>query len=71
MTAPEPWGTLDLAPIGNCAVTALVDRQGRHVWSCLPRVDGEPFFAALLGGTDLDPEDASGRTTSTTSFRAR
>jgi GH15 family glucan-1,4-alpha-glucosidase len=60
MTAPAPWGTLDLAPIGNCAVTALVDRQGRHVWSCLPRVDGEPFFAALLGGTDPDAEDAFG-----------
>ena len=61
MTALAPdWGTLDLAPIGNCAVTALVDRQGRYVWSCLPRVDGEPFFSALLGGIDPADDDAFG-----------
>jgi GH15 family glucan-1,4-alpha-glucosidase len=60
MIAAEPWGTLDLAPIGNCAVTALIDRQGRYVWSCLPRVDGDPFFSALLGGVDPDAPDAFG-----------
>ncbi len=37
---------LDLAPIGNCAVSSLIDRQGRHVWSCAPRVDGDPVFSA-------------------------
>lgn len=42
--------TLDLAPIGNCAVSALVDREGQFVWGCLPRVDGDPAFSALLGG---------------------
>ena len=41
---------LNLAPIGNCAVSALVDRHGRFVWACLPRVDGDPVFSALLGG---------------------
>jgi GH15 family glucan-1,4-alpha-glucosidase len=46
------WGNLDLAPIGNCTVSALVDRAGRFVWACLPRVDGDPFFSALLGGRD-------------------
>ncbi|WP_243450585.1 glycoside hydrolase family 15 protein [Sandarakinorhabdus glacialis] len=46
--------------MGNCAVTALVDREGRFVWGCLPRVDGEPFFSALLGGTDPDSPDAFG-----------
>lgn len=46
------WGTLDLSPIGNCTVSALIDRQARLVWACLPRVDGEPFFSALLGGRD-------------------
>ena len=25
--------TLDLAPIGNCAISALIDRQGRYVWA--------------------------------------
>ena len=47
---------LDLAPIGNCNATALIDRNGRFVWTCYPRVDGEPVFSALLepscGGSD-------------------
>jgi GH15 family glucan-1,4-alpha-glucosidase len=42
--------TLSLGVIGNCAVSALVDRQGSIVWSCHPRVDGDPVFHALLGG---------------------
>ena len=33
---------LDLWPIGNCQVSGLIDRSGRLVWACLPRVDGEP-----------------------------
>jgi GH15 family glucan-1,4-alpha-glucosidase len=48
----ETWGTLALAPIGNCTVSALVDGQARIVWACVPRVDGDPFFSALLGGRD-------------------
>jgi GH15 family glucan-1,4-alpha-glucosidase len=40
--------TLDLAPIGNSAVNALVNEAGAIVWSCLPRPDGEPVFSALL-----------------------
>src|SRR5690606_37957603 len=44
--------TLDLFPIGNCSVSALIDRQGRYVWACAPRVDSDPFFSALLGGDD-------------------
>jgi GH15 family glucan-1,4-alpha-glucosidase len=39
---------LDLAPVGNCQVSALIDRQGRVVWMCLPRPDGDPVFSALL-----------------------
>lgn len=46
-------GDLDLAPIGNCNVSALVDRAGRFVWGCIPRVDGDPAFCALLSG-DLE-----------------
>lgn len=41
---------LDLAPIGNCAISALVDRKGRYVWACAPRVDGDPVFSALMDG---------------------
>ena len=29
---------------------ALVDRAGRFVWGCVPRVDGDPVFSALVGG---------------------
>ncbi|HEX3367371.1 glycoside hydrolase family 15 protein [Phenylobacterium sp.] len=49
--------TLELFPIGNCAASALIDRRGRFVWACAPRVDGDPFFSALLGGADLDGGD--------------
>ena len=42
--------TLDLFAIGNCTASALIDRAGRFVWACVPRVDGDPFFSALLGG---------------------
>jgi GH15 family glucan-1,4-alpha-glucosidase len=40
--------TLDLWPIGNCQASALVDRAGRFVWACVPRVDGDPVFCSLL-----------------------
>ena len=42
--------SLDLWPIGNCQVSALVDRAGSFVWGCVPRIDGDPLFSALLGG---------------------
>ncbi len=34
--------------IGNCQVAALIDEQGRYVWGCLPRPDGDPVFSSLL-----------------------
>jgi len=39
---------LSLWPIGNCQVSALIDRSGSFVWGCAPRVDGDPLFSALL-----------------------
>jgi GH15 family glucan-1,4-alpha-glucosidase len=39
---------LDLWPIGNCQVSALVDDAAGLVWACQPRVDGDPLFCALL-----------------------
>lgn len=39
---------MDLWPIGNCQVSALVDKAGTFVWGCVPRVDGDPCFTALL-----------------------
>lgn len=52
--------SLDLFPIGNCAASALVDRCGRFVWACAPRVDGDPVFSALLGGKDPREDSAHG-----------
>jgi GH15 family glucan-1,4-alpha-glucosidase len=40
---------LNLGVIGNCAFAALVDRNARIVWCCLPRFDGDPVFHSLLG----------------------
>jgi GH15 family glucan-1,4-alpha-glucosidase len=40
--------SLDLGVTGNCIVSALVDREARVVWSCLPRLDGDPVFHALV-----------------------
>jgi len=49
--APAP-ASLSLGVVGNCAFSALIDPQGRVVWSCLPRFDGDPVFHALLGGDE-------------------
>ncbi|HVE86567.1 MAG TPA: glycoside hydrolase family 15 protein [Myxococcales bacterium] len=38
----------DLALIGNCQLSALVERTGSIVWCCLPRFDSEPVFSTLL-----------------------
>ncbi len=40
--------SLDLGLIGNCSISALIDRKARVVWCCLPRFDGDPIFHALL-----------------------
>jgi hypothetical protein len=40
--------SIDLALIGNCTIGALVDRQARVVWCCMPRFDGDPVFHALV-----------------------
>jgi GH15 family glucan-1,4-alpha-glucosidase len=48
--------TLDLFPVGNCAASALIDRSGRFVWACTPRVDGDPAFCALLSGDKAEDQ---------------
>ena len=40
--------SLELAVIGNCQVSGLVDELGRMVWACMPRFDSNPVFCALL-----------------------
>ena len=48
---------LDLAIIGNCSFSALVDSSARIVWACLPRFDSDPRFCSLLNNSH---EDAQG-----------
>jgi GH15 family glucan-1,4-alpha-glucosidase len=42
----------DLALIGNCQISALVENTGSIVWCCLPRFDSEPVFSTLLDSQD-------------------
>ncbi|GAA4643015.1 glycoside hydrolase family 15 protein [Pontixanthobacter gangjinensis] len=49
-----PLSNLDLWPIGNCQVSGLIDDRGGLVWGCVPRVDGDPVFCALLNGDKQD-----------------
>ena len=57
MTLPAAnRSNLDLGVIGNCVLSALIDRRGRYVWSCFPRLDGDPLFCGLLKG---DPKSVS------------
>jgi GH15 family glucan-1,4-alpha-glucosidase len=46
---------LELAVIGNCQIAALLDRNARCVWACVPRFDGDPTFCSLLRG-DAEPD---------------
>ncbi|WP_455374537.1 glycoside hydrolase family 15 protein [Limibacillus halophilus] len=48
---------LNLGLIGNCSIAALIDKDARIVWSCLPRFDGDPVFHALLGGGENGGRD--------------
>lgn len=45
---------LELWPIGNCQVSALIDTEGAFAWGCVPRVDGDPVFCTLLNGARRD-----------------
>lgn len=44
--------SLELGVIGNCQIAALVDREARLVWACLPRFDAEPAFSRLVDTAD-------------------
>lgn len=47
----EPMN-LNLGVVGNCQLAALIDGAGRIVWTCLPRLDGDPIFSRLIDETD-------------------
>jgi GH15 family glucan-1,4-alpha-glucosidase len=40
--------SLNLAVIGNCEVSALLDTRGAIAWACWPRPDADPVFSSLL-----------------------
>ncbi len=52
-------GNLDLGLIGNCGISALIDKRARILWWCLPRFDGDPVFHQLLGSASGDPDDGA------------
>jgi hypothetical protein len=43
---------LDVAPIGNGRIAALLTPQGRIVWWCFPRLDSNPVFSNLIAGDE-------------------
>ena len=51
--------SLELGAIGNCGISALVDKVGRIVWCCMPRFDSDPAFHALLNSADGVPDAGS------------
>jgi len=55
MITPAPaTANLALGIVGNCVLSALIDRQARFVWCCLPSFDGDPVFCSLLAGAQTD-----------------
>lgn len=52
--------SLDLGVIGNAAIAALIDREGRLNWMCAGRLDGDPVFCALLDGEGESRDDGQG-----------
>lgn len=47
--------SLDLGLIGNCNIAALVNDRADIVWSCFPRLDGDPVFNTLLQSEAAEP----------------
>ena len=56
-SSARPMADLELALIGNCTVSALIDRWGSIVWCCMPRFDSTPVFDTLLNSADGVPVD--------------
>jgi GH15 family glucan-1,4-alpha-glucosidase len=48
LSEPTTPASLDLALIGNCQYSALIDTRGSVVWACFPRFDSPSVFGSLL-----------------------
>lgn len=49
MTADVPRHTYEMGFIGNCAFSALVDKNATVKWLCWPRFDSDFVFGSILG----------------------
>jgi GH15 family glucan-1,4-alpha-glucosidase len=58
-TAVRPAASLELALVGNCTVSALIDARASIVWYCTPRFDSTPVFDALLQSRDGTPDQGA------------
>jgi GH15 family glucan-1,4-alpha-glucosidase len=47
---------MEFAVIGNCSVSALIDKDASVVWYCVPRLDGDPTFCGLLRNYPAVPD---------------
>ncbi len=52
--------SLELAMIGNCTVSALIDERANVVWCCMPRFDSVPVFDALLNSRSDGAQQTEG-----------
>jgi GH15 family glucan-1,4-alpha-glucosidase len=57
MSSTGEGASLNLGVIGNGQIASLIDPQGTHAWTCMPRLDGDPIFCSLLQG-EIAPERA-------------
>ena len=56
---------LDYGLIGNCQISALVEKTGKVAWCCMPRFDAPSVFASLLdsergGHWSIEPAPSEG-----------
>jgi GH15 family glucan-1,4-alpha-glucosidase len=51
---PSHEATLELGVVGNGTLGALIDARARIVWCCMPSMDADPVFCALLSPTEGD-----------------
>lgn len=61
---------LNLGIIGNSTIAALIDTDARINWLCLPKIDGDPIFDALLGGEGSFGVWMEGRVSTEQSYEA-
>jgi len=59
LVQPNVPASLELAMIGNCAISALIDERASIVWCCMPRFDSTPAFDALINSHGERPAEGA------------